>query len=506
MLFNSYAFVFLFLPLFLIGWQYASRASGGLELLLLLASLLFYALWGVPWLLLLAALICLNYFLAKALAWRESVPAEPRAKTPVGVSRRTLLIIAICLNVIPLFWFKYSWFAIRNIALLLGADWLFTPPALPLGISFYTFIQIGWLVGVYRGDFQPLSLTRHAIFSGCFPYVISGPIVRYEQIGVQLDCLKGLQPTGLASGLTLFSIGLAKKVLLADSIGLYADAVFNAADRAWPLTFCESWLGSFCYAFQLYFDFSGYTDMSIGIGMMIGLNFPANFNSPYKSTGIIEFWRRWHMTLGTWLRDFLYIPLGGNRHGKWRQYRNIFLTMLIGGAWHGAGWTFIIWGAFQGGMLCANHGFRTWLRDKPWQSIFSRIPFRIAFIFLTFICLDLAWVVFRATSLDGALAMYNAMFAGPLTSRMTAAPTTEIPALVTFLLPNHYFSGWQPFALLCGSFAICWLLPNSQQVLSGQNRWVAWRPSRGWATGLALLTFLSLVFLSRQSVFLYFRF
>lgn len=506
MLFNSYAFVFLFLPLFLLGWQFASKTRGGLEFLLLLASLIFYALWGLPWLLLLATLIGLNYSLGRALAWQGSGPAEPEAESPAGISRRSLFIIAISLNLAPLLWFKYSWFAIQNIALLLGADWLFTPPALPLGISFYTFIQIAWLVGIYRGELQPHSLTRHAIFSSCFPYVISGPIVRYEQIGGQLDAIQASQSVGLAAGFTLFSFGLAKKVLLADSIGLYADAVFNAADRAWPLTFCESWLGSFCYAFQLYFDFSGYTDMAIGIGMMIGLKFPANFNSPYKSTGIIEFWRRWHMTLGAWLRDFLYIPLGGNRHGKWRQYRNIFLTMLIAGAWHGAGWTFIIWGAFQGGMLCANHGFRAWLRDKPWQTVFTALPCRIAFIFLTFICLDLGWVVFRATSLDGALGMYTAMFAGPLASQLPTAPTTETPAIITLLLPNHYFSSWQPFALLGASFAICWLLPNSQQILSGKNRWLAWQPSRTWATALALLAFVSLVFISRQSVFLYFRF
>lgn len=506
MLFNSYAFVFLFLPLFLISWQFASRTRGGLEFVLLFASLLFYVLFGLPWLFLLAGLICLNYLLGKALVWKGTGTPDPKAESPAGVSRRTLFIIAICLNLAPLVWFKYSWFAIRNLALLLHADWLFTPPALPLGISFYTFIQIAWLAGVYRGELQPLTLTRHAIFSSCFPYIISGPIVRYEQIGGQLDAIKATQPTGLATGFTLFSIGLAKKVLLADSIGLYADAVFNAADRAWPLTFSESWLGSFCYTFQLYFDFSGYTDMAIGLGLMIGLKFPPNFNSPYKSTGIIEFWRRWHMTLGSWLRDFLYIPMGGNRHGRWRQYRNIFLTMLIGGAWHGGGWTFIIWGAFHGGMLCANHGFRAWVHDKPCQGFFASPGCRLVFIFLTFICIDLAWVVFRATSLDGALAMYSAMFAGPITSGMPSVQATEVPSLITLLIPNHYFSSWQPFALLLACFAICWLLPNSQQILSGQNSWLAWRPSNIWATALALLTFISLVFLSRQSVFLYFRF
>lgn len=204
-----------------------------------------------------------------------------------------------------------------------------------------------------------------------FPYVISGPIVRYEQVGPQFDALADPDAEGLARGFSLFSIGLAKKILLADSIALYADAVFNAAEKAFPLSGAEAWLGSFCYTFQLYFDFSGYTDMALGLGLMLGLRLPENFNSPYKSTGIVDFWRRWHITLSAWLRDFLYIPLGGNRAGRLKQYRNLFLTMLIGGAWHGAGWTFMIWGALHGLMLSVNHFFRAQIKGSRLEAILA---------------------------------------------------------------------------------------------------------------------------------------
>lgn len=282
----------------------------------------------------------MNYAFGLALAAPDAAPVLPAkecgsqtsgAKKASGrFSRKTLLALALALNLLPLIWFKYSWFLAQNLALLFDAQWEFIPPGLPLGISFYTFIQIAWLVDVYRRRIIPAGLSRHALFSACFPYVISGPIVRYEQVGPQFDALSALTAENLARGFSLFSLGLAKKVLLADGIALYADAVFNAAEKAFPLSGAEAWLGSFCYTFQLYFDFSGYTDMALGLGLMLGLRLPENFNSPYKSTGIVDFWRRWHITLSAWLRDFLYIPLGGNRAGRLMQYRNLFLTMLIG--------------------------------------------------------------------------------------------------------------------------------------------------------------------------------
>lgn len=509
MLFNSYAFIFLFLPAFLIVWQVIARARpGSLCLWLLLASIIFYALWGLPWLGLLIVMVCINHFLGRALAWPYETPPEARAASGLVISRRKLLICSLVFNLLPLLWFKYAWFFVQNVALLFHADWLFEPPGLPLGISFYTFIQIAWLISVYRGLIQPLPLTQHAVFSACFPYIISGPIVRQEQIGWQLENLSILRSENLASGFTLFSLGLAKKIILADSIGFYANAVFNAAAKNWPISGLEAWAGSLCYTFQLYFDFSGYTDMALGLGLMVGLRLPENFNSPYKSTGIIDFWRRWHITLSSWLRDFLYIPLGGNRHGKPRQYANLFLTMLIGGAWHGAGWTFIAWGAMHGLMLCCNHFFRALIRGKTAEKICATLPMRILFIFLTFLCLNFCWVIFRADSLDAGLAIYEAMFSGPF----FALPATSgggaqaIANIFNVISPNHYLTNWQPFLLLALAFIICWCCPNSRQLLSGEAGFFAWRPNAVWAASMALLTFICLAMLSRQSTFLYFQF
>lgn len=490
MLFNSYAFIFLFLPCFLIAWQIAGHArQEALPYVFLLFSLVFYAFWGLPFLLLLLAIITINYSCGHLLA---SMPMP---------GRKWLFTAAIAINLLPLLWFKYSWFFIQNLAIILDADWQFTPPGLPLGISFYTFIQIAWLTSIYKGETKPAGLCGHALFSCCFPYVISGPIVRYSQVGWQIDRLGPYNAAELAAGFSLFSIGLAKKVILADSIGTYADAIFGAAAKAWPLTCGEAWLGSFCYTFQLYFDFSGYTDMALGIGLMVGLKLPENFNSPYKATGIVDFWRRWHITLSSWLRDFLYIPLGGNRRGKTRQYLNLFLTMLIGGAWHGAGWTYIIWGALHGLMLAVNHFFRACVKGSAIASLGSILPLRIFSILFTFFCINFCWVIFRAPSLDCALAMYKAMFTG----QFSRADTSAGSFLLNYL-PNNYVNGWQPLALVGVCAAICWFFPASQEIMRGGQGFLHWRPTRGWAMAMALLAFASLALLTRQSTFLYFQF
>lgn len=487
MLFNSYAFIFLFLPVFLGSWQITAYLRPKLLNALLPGfSLLYYSFWGIEFLLPLAILIGITFGFGHLIAINE------------GKLRKAALICGIIATVAPLLWFKYSWFLISNLALLFNAHWQFTPPVFPPGISFYTFILIAWLVGVYRQEIVPVDLQRHALFSCCFPYVLSGPITRYQQIGWQFDNLAPATASGLAAGFTLFTMGLAKKAILADSIGVYADAVFNAADKAWPIACGEAWLGSFCYTFQLYFDFSGYTDMALGIGLMIGLRLPENFNSPYKATGIVDFWRRWHMTLSSWLRDFLYIPLGGNRKGKWRQYLNLFLTMLIGGAWHGAGWTYIVWGALHGLMLCVNHFFRSIIKYTPLAGLGRLLPLRLISILFTFLCLNFCWVVFRARSLDAALAIYKAMF----TAQTGIADSHAISAF----LPNNYITGWQPLALLGLCALLCWFFPNSQNILNGKAGILSWKPTRAWAAGLAILSFVSLALLTRQTVFLYFQF
>lgn len=477
MLFNSWPFIFLFLPCLLLGLGAASSESrASLRCLILLAfSLVFYLLWSWQYFFLLLGLIIFNYCCGQAIS--------------AANCGRKILVCAILLNLLPLIWFKYSGFIVANLALLLDLDLRFTPPGLPPGISFYTFIQIAWLVSIHRRQFKPMRPVEHALFSCGFAWIISGPIIRQTELASQLRMLPAPLASNLAAGLTLFSLGLAKKCLLADSLAPGADAVFAAAENGWPISCSEAWLGSLSYTFQLYFDFSGYTDMALGAALLAGLRLPQNFNSPYKSTGIIEFWRRWHITLGIWLRDFLYIPLGGNRKGRARQYLNLFLTMLIGGIWHGAGWTFVLWGSLQGAMLAINHGFRATIAGRPVEKWLASLPGRIFCILCTFFLLNLCWVPFRAFSLDGALAVINAMF----------TPDSA-------LFPHRYFSAWPAFALppLCA--AICWFMPNSNEITSGQSSLLAWRPTTAWATCLAILFFVSLILINRQTTFLYFQF
>ena len=322
-------------------------------------------------------------------------------------------------------------------------------------------------------------------------------------MGPQFDNCRGPNASMLALGFGLFIVGMAKKVLLADTLAFSANAVFSAAEKAWPLTATEAWLGSLSYSFQLYFDFSGYTDMAIGIGLMLGLQLPENFISPYKATGIVDFWRRWHITLGVWLRDFLYIPLGGNRRGKIIQYRNLFLTMLIGGAWHGAGWTFIIWGALHGFMLCINHFFRAQIKGTRLESILAMLPFRIVFIAITFFCLNLCWVFFRSPSLGCAKRMFEGLFASEFVSQ-------GLQGTLSGALPNHYFQDWSSIAVIILACILVFAFPCSHEIFSQREdlrpRWLHFQPTGRWAVGLALLAFASTLLLSRKTVFLYFQF
>ncbi|MBQ7586059.1 MAG: MBOAT family protein [Desulfovibrionaceae bacterium] len=493
MLFNSYLFLAAFLPLVLLACKLASALGPSQQsLVLLFFSLCFYASWDFLSLLLLLGLVVINYTLASLLSRENNAKLKKR-----------WLGLAIVLNLLPLLFFKYSGFVVETLGLMLGYSFNYTPPLFPVGISFYTFIQIAWLISVARGTISPQGLTTHTLFSTCFPYILSGPIVRYEYLGPQLEKLRAPKASFLALGFSLLSVGLAKKVILADSLAPYANAVFNAAEKGWPLSGAEAWLGSLCYSFQLYFDFSGYTDMAIGIGLMLGLRLPENFISPYKSTGIVDFWRRWHITLGLWLRDFLYIPLGGNRLGKLKQYRNLFLTMLIAGAWHGAGFTFIIWGAIHGLMLCINHFFRAQIKATKVSFWLNLWPFKILSILLTFFCLNLAWVVFRAETLEGALNLYTTMFSGSLAF-------IGVEGTLSGFLPHHYFTSNYVFFWLGLAFIIIFAMPCSHEIFNQREDappcWLQFKPTKGWAIVLAFLFMLSLILLSRKSAFLYFQF
>jgi alginate O-acetyltransferase complex protein AlgI len=424
MLFNSPEFLFGFLPLAMLGFFLCARVSSGLALgWLALASLFFYGWWnpqGVP---LLLASIAFNFLVGRELFARN---AGKRSGGLGALSPKTLLIAAIAINLALLVHFKYAAFLVASLQDL-GSATLDGPqrpaPAaleLPLGISFFTFTQIAYLVDVHQrkaADFHPV---RYGLFVTYFPHLIAGPILHHRQMMPQFERpeIFRFSAERLADGGVIFILGLFKKVVLADAFGGYARPAFSAAGTH-ALTLFESWGAALSYTLQIYFDFSGYCDMAIGLALMIGIALPMNFDSPYKARNIAEFWRRWHMTLSRFLRDYLYIPLGGNRHGLARQQTNLMLTMLLGGLWHGAGWTFVVWGALHGVYLMIYHA---WRRGVERWGLASPVPARAAALaaplsaplawLLTFLAIVIAWVFFRAADLPSAWSMLRGMAGG----------------------------------------------------------------------------------------------
>lgn len=286
--------------------------------------------------------------------------------------------------------------------------------ALPIGISFFTFTQTAYIVDVYRHDHKQYGPMPYGLFVTYFPHLVAGPIIHHAQVMPQLldPLIAKPRATLITLGLVIFTMGLFKKIILADGISTYADAIFNEAAAGRTINAVEGWTGALAYTFQLYFDFSGYSDMAIGLSWMLGVALPYNFNSPYKALSIADFWRRWHMTLSSFLRDYLYIALGGNRKGNVRRNVNLLTTMLLGGFWHGAGWTFIIWGALHGTYLVINHAWRDFALKRIGEEAMTSLPYRFVSWLLTFIAVVHAWVFFRATSVDSALSIIAAMWSG----------------------------------------------------------------------------------------------
>jgi D-alanyl-lipoteichoic acid acyltransferase DltB (MBOAT superfamily) len=435
MLFNSYPFLCVFLPLTLLAF-YGLRRLGWLGLSvasLTLASIAFYAYWKPPDTLILLGSIGFNFLVARGIA---RVPA-PRS--------RWLLILGVCGNLALLFYFKYFNFIAGNLVAALGEHYRALRIVLPIGISFFTFTQIAYLVDCYRSRTHEANLVNYGLFVTIFPHLIAGPIIHHAQMRPQFEELRrhAVDHERIKMGILIFVIGLAKKVLLADNLVAGADAVFNAADHGAAPGFGPSWIGVISYTLQIYFDFSGYSDMAIGLALLFGLRLPVNFDSPYKSRSIIEFWRRWHITLSTWLRDYLYIPLGGNRHGELMRLRNIFVTMLLGGIWHGAGWTFVVWGALHGSYIVANHALL--LRGKGSAAAKPEVVPPWAKQAITLLLVMIAWVFFRAKTLAGAWLMLRAMTAG------------SAPARPLFMSPAFYV--WIAIGTVIALFA-----PNTQQL------------------------------------------
>jgi len=401
--FSSYLFLFYFLPVALASYYAAPRRAR--HLILTIASYIFYG-WANPLFLpLLLFSTTVDYFAGLALArYRAVEGADGRPQRPPAA--KVALIASIFSNLILLGFFKYYNFGAENIDALaerLGLPALRLDAALrvtlPLGISFYTFQSMSYAIDVYRGHARPIrSFIDFACFVSMFPQLVAGPIVRFSEVADQLRS-RTHTATKFARGIAFLSLGLAKKVLLANPCGKIADLAFDAGSLG-PL---EAWYGIVAYAFQIYFDFSGYSDMAIGLGLMFGFVFAKNFDSPYRSQSITEFWHRWHISLSTWLRDYLYLPLGGNRKGKVRTYINLFVVMVLGGLWHGAAWNFVIWGALHGAFLSVER-----LRGK--RALYGSLPpsLRVA---LTFTVVLVAWVFFRARDLAHAFRYLGDMFA-----------------------------------------------------------------------------------------------
>ena len=402
MLFTSGEFLFVFLPLTLLVFFAAARfvGKGVAAGWLAVASLAFYGYWRIEHTALLVASIVFNYYFGEWIL---------RARARGKPSSRALLAIAVGANLAALAYFKYADFFLRTAADLSGADIPLLGVVLPLGISFFTFTQIAYLVDVHAGKVVERNPVHYALFVTYFPHLIAGPVLHHAEMMPQFRLAEIYRPQlrNFAIGLSFLVMGLAKKVLIADSVAPIANTVFGAsADVA--LAASAAWLGVVAYTLQIYFDFSGYSDMAVGLSLLFGVRLPYNFNSPYQSWNITEFWRRWHMTLSRFLRDYLYVPLGGNRRGRARRYVNLMLTMLLGGLWHGASWTFVIWGGLHGAYLVVNHGWQ-FLREKlHWKD--GGALGRGAGIALTLLCVMVGWVFFRATSLASAQGILASMF------------------------------------------------------------------------------------------------
>jgi D-alanyl-lipoteichoic acid acyltransferase DltB (MBOAT superfamily) len=515
-LFNSYVFVFCFLPLALIVFHTIGR-SGRRRLAiawLVTASLFFYGWWNPRFLALIAGSMLFNFGMGRVLSderWR----------------RTWVLAVGVAANLGLIAYFKYANFLANNFDRFVETSFELAPIVLPLAISFFTFQQIAYLVDARRGKTSEHDFLDYCLFVTFFPQLIAGPIVHHREMLPQFGraSVYRFRYDKLSVGVTLFVIGLFKKVVIADGIALYADPVFDAAAQGLALSHLEAWGGAIAYSFQIYYDFSGYSDMAIGLAAMFGVRLPLNFNSPYKATSIIDFWRRWHMTLSRFLRDYVYISLGGNRKGEARRLSNLMITMLLGGLWHGAGWRFVIWGGLHGLYLIINHVWRRLVPRAPdatpsrWGAGVGRT--------LTFSGVVIAWVFFRADNFQAAVNMLHAMFALDGFA-LPPTPVWETGALASWLqqagvevreLP-HFAGGAELVALAALWLHVTWA-PNSQQLLAEHRpaletypgeveplRWpqLAWRPAPRFALATATLAALSLVFFVRESEFLYFQF
>ncbi|WP_417911476.1 MBOAT family O-acyltransferase [Candidatus Electronema sp. TJ] len=503
MLFNSPAYIFLFLPASLLlyfllnRWRFGCAASAWL----VLASLFFYGCWSPAHLPLLLLSLLVNFALGAMLQ-------QTKQSGKFGLARQGILPVGICFNLGLLGYYKYADFFLVNINQLLGTSLPLPHLALPVAISFFTFQQIAYLVDCGRGRVQECSFLNYCLFVTFFPKLVAGPIVPHQEMMPQFARLRSRLPAprNMALGLFFFCLGLFKKVWIADQFSVWAGTGF-AAKKA--LTFFDAWGASLSYTFQLYFDFSSYSDMAIGSALFFNIVLPVNFDSPYQAASIQEFWRRWHITLSRWLRDYLYIPLGGSRKGLPRTCLNLLITFLLGGLWHGAGWTFLLWGGLHGAALALH---------RLWQERGLRLPAFFGWL-CTFLFVNASWVLFRAASLEEGLRVLKGMIGlnGLVFSAGMARLLEQIRPLRghfttgTLLLPGEM--GWH---LLLFGLAV-FLLPNSCRIggllqnappENAAQRLLRFRPNLRWAvlTGFLFSCALYQMLRVAPSKFLYFNF
>lgn len=446
MLFTSLEFIFAFLPVVFVGFFLIARIAGreAAAIWLAAASVFFYGYWSITYIPLLLASIVFNYTVGFVIA-KNQEHNSTKAKTA--------LYIGVISNLLLLCYYKYSNFFLGEVARSTGLHMPTLELVLPLGISFFTFTQIAFLVDAWKGKAREYNFWHYLLFVTWFPHLIAGPILHHGQMMPQFRDpeIYRARSRNIAIGVALFAVGLGKKLLLADPISAYADPVFHAAAAGQAISLMIAWTGAMAYTLQIYFDFSGYSDMAVGLSMLFGIRLPINFNSPYKAQNIIEFWRRWHMTLSQFLRDYLYIPLGGNRNGETRRLINLILTMLLGGLWHGANWTFVVWGALHGTYLCINHMFQKLPPTLRLSGVLPRALTAPLGVLLTFTLVVVAWVFFRADTVHSAHAIITAM--------------AGLQGTVAW---DAIFGTLSPLIFLCYlliSLIIVWACPNVYEVL-----------------------------------------
>lgn len=480
MLFNSYEFIFYFLPIVFVVYFLLKKVNVSWlsKVWLVAASLFFYGWWNPKYLTLIIASIVVNFVLSKIM---DSLKQR----------KEIVLTIGIIFNVALLGYFKYADFFISNVNSVFNTNIALLQLALPLAISFFTFQQIAFLVDAYRGETKHYSFLSYCFFVTFFPQLIAGPIVHHSEVMGQFEDKKNnsISAKNVSVGLYIFSIGLFKKVMIADTFAIWANAGYEGANQ---LTFVEGWITSLAYTFQLYFDFSGYCDMAIGAALLFNIKLPINFFSPYKATNIQEFWRTWHMTLNRFLTQYVYIPLGGSKKGKVRTYVNIFLVFFISGFWHGAGWTFIIWGCLHG---LASIMYRLWSRFN------ISLPKWLAW-FITFQFVNFAWVFFRATSIDQALTVLKAM-AGLNGFKLPAAFASIVPSLQSITSP-HLIWGLYDISLYIAAILIAFVIVLSQR--NSIEMMESFRPTWKHAAFSAAITVITILSLNKVSDFIYFNF